>query len=87
VRGLGLMAGIEFVADRDTKAPFSRNERVTERIVAAALERGLLLYPSTGCADGVGGDLVMMGPPFVISEAELEETVELLEGAVEEVLG
>ena len=82
VRGLGLMAGIEFVADRETKAPFSRTERVTERIVAAAHERGLLLYPSTGCADGVGGDLVMMGPPFVISEAELEETVELLKGAV-----
>ena len=87
VRGLGLMAGVEFVADRDTKAPFSRAERVTERVVAAAQEAGLLLYPSTGCADGVDGDLVMIGPPFVISDAELEEAVELLQGVVEGVLG
>ncbi|MDQ3218020.1 MAG: aspartate aminotransferase family protein [Actinomycetota bacterium] len=87
VRGLGLMAGIELVADRGTKAPFSRGERVTERVVAAAFERGLLLYPSRGCADGVNGDLVMLGPPFVISDAELVETVELLRGAVEGVLG
>jgi len=87
VRGLGLMAGIEFVTDRDTKAPFSRAERVTERVVAAAFERGLLLYPSTGCANGTDGDLVMMGPPFVISGSELEEIVELLRGAVEGVLG
>ena len=87
VRGLGLMVGIEFVADRTTKAPFSRHEGVTERIVAAAYEAGLLLYPSTGCADGVDGDLVMIGPPFVISDAELEESVELLQGAVEGVLG
>jgi adenosylmethionine-8-amino-7-oxononanoate aminotransferase len=87
VRGLGLMVGIEFVADRATKDPFPRGGRVTERIVAAGLERGLLVYPSTGCADGLNGDLVMLGPPFVISDAELVECVELLRGAVEDVLG
>jgi adenosylmethionine-8-amino-7-oxononanoate aminotransferase len=87
VRGLGLMVGIEFVADRATKSPFSRAERVTERIVAAGNDRGLLLYPSTGCADGTDGDLVMLGPPFVISDSELEEIAELLLGAVEGVFG
>lgn len=87
VRGLGLMAGIEFVADRDTKAPFARAERVTERIVAAAFDAGLLVYPSTGCADGDDGDLVMLGPPLVITDSELQESVELLQGAVEVVLG
>ena len=86
VRGLGLMAGVELVLDRDTKNPFPRAERVTERLVAAAYERGLLVYPSTGCADGVDGDVVMLGPPFVISEAELEESVELLGAALEAVL-
>jgi adenosylmethionine-8-amino-7-oxononanoate aminotransferase len=76
VRGIGLMVGIELVANRDTKAPFPRSERVTERVVAAAFDRGLLLYSSTGCADGTNGDLLMLGPPFVISEDELRLAVD-----------
>ena len=87
VRGLGLMAGVELVLDQETKEPFPRAERVTERLVGAAYERGLLVYPSTGCADGIDGDLVMLGPPFVITEAELEESVELLGASLEAVIG
>ncbi|MBI4260159.1 MAG: aspartate aminotransferase family protein [Actinobacteria bacterium] len=82
VRGLGLMAGIELVADRGTAEPFPRSERVTERVVAAARRRGLLVYPSTGCADGTDGDLVMLGPPFTIGEEELGELVLRTAGAV-----
>jgi adenosylmethionine-8-amino-7-oxononanoate aminotransferase len=78
IRGRGLMIGLELVEDRVTKAPFARAEKVTERLVAAAAGSGLLLYPSTGCADGSNGDLVMMGPPFVISEAEMTEAVAIL---------
>ena len=55
---------------------------MTERLVGAARERGLLLYPSTGCADGVLGDLVMLGPPFTITEAEIVEVVERLVSAL-----
>ncbi len=73
VRGRGLMIGVELAADRETKRPFARSEKVTERVVAAAKREGLLLYPSTGCADGTDGDLVMLGPPFVITEDELGE--------------
>ena len=82
VRGLGLMVGVELVADRDTKAPFSRSQKVTERVVAAARDAGLLLYSSTGCADGTDGDLVMFGPPFVITEVELGEAVEKAAAAI-----
>ena len=71
VRGLGLMIGIELVRDRETNAPFAREERVTERVLAAAHERGVLLYPSTGCANGTDGDIVVLGPPFVITDAEV----------------
>ncbi|MEX2406633.1 MAG: aminotransferase class III-fold pyridoxal phosphate-dependent enzyme [Actinomycetota bacterium] len=70
VRGIGSMIGIELVADRDTKAPFARAEQRTERVVAAARERGLLLYSSTGHVDEVDGDLLMLGPPFTISDDE-----------------
>jgi adenosylmethionine-8-amino-7-oxononanoate aminotransferase len=86
VRGLGLMLAVELVADRATKAPLPRRERVTERVVAAARERGLLVYWSTGCADGRDGDLIMLGPPLVIGDAEVDEAVALLGEAVEEVV-
>lgn len=80
VRGIGLMVGIEPVADRATKAPFPRPEQVTERIVGAARERGLLLYSSTGHVNGSEGDLVMLGPPLVLSDDErgliVERTVD-----------
>jgi adenosylmethionine-8-amino-7-oxononanoate aminotransferase len=82
VRGLGLMVGVELVADRETKEPFDREAGVTERIVAAARDSGLLLYSSTGCADGRRGDLVMLGPPFVIADDELTEAVEKTAAAI-----
>jgi hypothetical protein len=86
IRGLGLLVGVELVADRATRAPYPRAERLTERLVAAARERGLLVYPSTGCADGRDGDLVVLGPPLVISDAEVDEVVALLGAALDEVV-
>ncbi len=82
VRGLGSMVGIELVAERETKKPFAREDRVTERVVAGAQDLGVILYSSTGCADGTRGDLVMLGPPFVITDDELVEAVEKTAGAI-----
>jgi hypothetical protein len=70
VRGLGLMIGIELVRDRETNEPFRRADRVAERILHAARGDGLLLYSSTGHVDGTNGDIVMLGPPFSISDDE-----------------
>ena len=80
---LGLLVAVELVADRATRAPFPRRARVTERVLAAARDRGLLLYSSTGCVDGTDGDLVMLGPPLVATDAEIDEMVELTTTAVE----
>ncbi len=82
VRGLGLMIGIELVANRDTKAPFPRADQMTERVVGLARAIGLLLYSSTGHVDGTDGDLVMVGPPFVISDEECALVVERTEAAI-----
>ncbi|HEX5950765.1 MAG TPA: aminotransferase class III-fold pyridoxal phosphate-dependent enzyme, partial [Actinomycetota bacterium] len=87
VRGIGLMVGIEPVADRGSKAPFPRSEKVTERIVAAARERGLLLYSSTGHVDGSDGDLVMFGAPFVLSDEERIFAVRVTREAIAATLG
>ena len=85
VRGRGLMIGVEFVADRATKRPFPRLERVTERLVQQALDLGLTVYPASGCA-GSEGDAIMLGPPFVIGEQEMQRAAEKVAEAVETVL-
>src|SRR6266545_1564962 len=85
VRGLGLLVGVELVADRIGATPFARADRVTERVLAAARERGLLVYSSTGHVGG-DGDLLLLGPPLVISDAEVDEAVETLGEAIEAVV-
>jgi adenosylmethionine-8-amino-7-oxononanoate aminotransferase len=81
VRGLGLMIGIELVRDREMKVPFPRAEQVTERVVAAAREAGLLLNSTSGHLDG-DGDLLMLGPPFILSDDEASILVERTAGAL-----
>ncbi|MDP2969114.1 MAG: aminotransferase class III-fold pyridoxal phosphate-dependent enzyme, partial [Deltaproteobacteria bacterium] len=78
VRGKGLMAAVEFVKDQKTKEPFPRAERFTERVIDSAFENGLVLYPGTGFVDGVNGDMVMVGPPLIIEENQIDEIIELL---------
>ena len=82
VRGRGLLVGIELVEDRETRRPYPRSARLTERVVAAALERGVIAYSGTGCANGVDGDLILLGPPFVVTEAEIARIVDAVSEAV-----
>ncbi len=83
IRGRGLMQGIELVADRSTRAPFPRSARLTEGIVAAARRAGLLVYSGTGNADGVDGDLILLGPPFVVTDPELVQISEILASSID----
>ncbi|MEU4804048.1 aminotransferase class III-fold pyridoxal phosphate-dependent enzyme [Actinosynnema sp. NPDC023587] len=87
VRGLGLLRAVELVADRETRRPFDRADRVAERVVAAAKDDGLLLYHSTGCADGRDGDLLLFGPPLVIDAGQLDELAARCATALHRVLG
>ncbi len=87
VRGRGLMVGVELVADRGTTAPFPRGERRMEALVAAARERGLLVYSGTGAANGVDGDTLLLGPPFVTSDDELVRIADGVAGAIGAVTG
>jgi hypothetical protein len=86
VRGRGLLVGVELVADRATREPFPRSARVTDAVVRAARDNGLLVYSGTGNANGVDGDTILLGPPFVITEAELDLVVERLAVAIESVV-
>jgi adenosylmethionine-8-amino-7-oxononanoate aminotransferase len=83
IRGRGLMIGIELVADRATREPFPRALRVTEAVVQAARERGVLVYSGTGCANGADGDTILLGPPFIVTDTELERIVAVLADSIE----
>lgn len=78
VRGKGLMTAIEFVKDQKTKEPFPRLDKFTERVIELAFEEGLVLYPGTGFVDGINGDMVMVGPPLIIEEAQIDEIMDIL---------
>jgi adenosylmethionine-8-amino-7-oxononanoate aminotransferase len=73
IRGRGLFVGIEFVRDRESKAPFDPAEKLHMRVKQAAMERGLLLYPMGGTLDGRRGDHVLLAPPFILEDAMMEE--------------
>jgi adenosylmethionine-8-amino-7-oxononanoate aminotransferase len=82
VRGVGMMWGIEFVADAATKAPFPPGLRFGQRVADAAFERGVIVYPGAGSVDGARGDHLMVAPPFTIAEAQIELVVDVLEQAI-----
>jgi hypothetical protein len=84
VRGLGLLQAIEIVRDRETLEPFDAAERITARIVGKGLGRGVFFYPG---GTGAVRDIVCLGPPFVASEAEIDQMAEVLALAIADVLG
>ncbi len=79
VRGLGLLLGIEFVRDRQTKEPFPPDWQVAKRIGAATLERGLVSYPGTGTVDGALGDHMLYAPPLTISTGQIDDLIAVLD--------
>ena len=87
VRGRGLFRGVEFVADRDSKEPLDPSLGVAGRVKKAAFEAGLICYPMAGTRDGKNGDHVLLAPPFIITDDEVDELVDKLGRAVDEVLG
>ena len=83
VRGRGLLAGIELVEDQESRRPFDRSLRIAETVTEAAQAAGLVVWPSAGQADGTNGDLVLIAPPFIITEDEISELVHLLRIALD----
>lgn len=83
VRGRGLLAGIEFVEDKETRAPFPRTARFAETFVDAALDAGLVVWPNVGQADGTNGDIALLAPPFTIEEADIATLVARFRTALE----
>ncbi|AZO59533.1 MAG: aspartate aminotransferase family protein [Mesorhizobium sp.] len=76
VRGVGLMAAIEFVADRGKKKRFDPSLKVGARISKAARDRGLIVRAMPH------GDILGFAPPLVTTKSEVEEIIGIAESAV-----
>lgn len=75
VRYIGLMAAIELVRDRETKESYAKEAERPQRVMRAAREHGLLVRPLLG-------DIVFLAPPFVITEDQLDRSVDALRRAI-----
>ena len=77
VRGKGLLQAIELVSDQKTKQMIPLECMAPYRVQALGLENGIALY-CRRTSRGKYGDWVMMSPPLVITEAELDELIDRL---------
>jgi adenosylmethionine-8-amino-7-oxononanoate aminotransferase len=83
IRGRGLFWGVELVADRASKQTFDPALRLHARIKARAMSEGLMVYPMGGTIDGRLGDHVLLAPPFIVTDADLDAIVGRLQRAID----
>ena len=82
IRGRGLFIGLEIVEDRDAKTPFSSDKQINKKIKKAAFDAGLICYPMGGTLDGKSGDHILLAPPFIMSDSQIDEVVGKLDIAI-----
>jgi adenosylmethionine-8-amino-7-oxononanoate aminotransferase len=85
IRGAGLFWGIELVRDKATRAPYPADAHLANRVLGAAVRRGMFFYPASGIAGDGSGDAIMIAPPFVIGDAEVDFIVQTARGALDDV--
>ena len=86
IRGRGMFRGLEFVEDPDTKKPFDPSLAINKKLKKACFEAGLICYPMGGTIDGKQGDHILLAPPFIITDAQIDELVSKLDIAFQAVL-
>jgi adenosylmethionine-8-amino-7-oxononanoate aminotransferase len=86
--GKGLLAALELVEDRGSKANFAADQKVGNRVAAEMMKRGVVtrVRPTSG-PHPANGDTVFFSPPLVVTEAEVDRLVSVTRDAVKAVLG
>jgi hypothetical protein len=86
IRGRGLFRGVELVADRTDKTPFAPSLKLAAKVKKAAFEAGLICYPMSGTRDGRNGDHILLAPPFILDDSQIDEIVGKLKDALQAAL-
>ena len=76
------MLGIELVNDKKTKEPFPPESKVSTAITREAMQRGVIVYPGTGTADGIVGDHILMTPPYIVTREHIDELTSKLDESI-----
>jgi adenosylmethionine-8-amino-7-oxononanoate aminotransferase len=84
-RGKGMMFGFELVKDQETKQIFDARQRASVTFESAAMRRGLVTYPCTGTVDGTLGDMMLLAPPLVTSEVQINDILNILDDTLGEI--
>ena len=82
IRGRGLFLALELVADKETKQTFSPGDKIHARIKKQAMDNGLICYPMGGTIDGVNGDHILLAPPFIINDNDIDEITTKLKKSI-----
>ena len=77
IRGRGLMGALEVVADRETKSPYPPELSVSERIANTCMDHGLICRPL--------GQAIVLCPPFILTQAQMDEMFDRLDHALTQV--
>jgi hypothetical protein len=86
IRGRGLFVGIELVQDKASKQALDPGLKTHAKIKQYAFSQGLMLYPMGGTIDGVHGDHILLAPPFICTESDIQEIVKRLTQTIEHIL-
>ncbi len=86
IRGRGYLQALELVNHRDLRTPFDPALSLNARVKAEAFARGLLVYPGGGTIDGRSGDHVLLAPPYITSDDELDLIVDRLDESLKAAL-
>lgn len=87
VRGIGLLWAVEFVANRESKEPYPSEKAFSARVTKACAKRGVLVYPIQGSLDGVSGDHILIAPPAVITEQQVDWSIDQVREGINEAQG
>ncbi len=82
VRGKGLLWGLEFVEDKNTRRPFAAPLQIAQRLTDLAFKEGLIIYPRRPL-NGLAGDHVLVAPPLIVTSDEVSEVLRRLERAMD----
>jgi adenosylmethionine-8-amino-7-oxononanoate aminotransferase len=84
-RGRGLLHGVEFVKNKETKEPFAPEKQVAQKMFKGMASRGVLPYIGTGTVDGTRGDHFTLCPPLIITEEQIDQVIITIEETAKEI--